>query len=236
MKISIQQPEFCPWLGFFDKMSRVDKVVFLDTVQFKKRYFENRNRVRTHDGWAWVTVPVKTKGKYTQRILDVEIDDASPWRRKITDTLHLNYKKAPFWKDAGGGICDILNGSHEKLVDLNLDIISYLAARFGIGTDTVRASDLDVEGSGADLIVQICEKLGASAYLSGVDGAQYLDEKAFAGKDIRLEYQSFKHPHYTQIHGEFMPQMSAVDLYFNHGEEGASIINNHQDSAAGGQI
>lgn len=224
MLISIQQPEFFPWLGFFNKISQVEKVVLLDTVQFKKRYFENRNKIRTAQDWCWVRVPVKSKGRYEQLIREVEIDDNPKWRGKLVSTIRLAYTKAPYWCDGGDELCDLIGANKSPLlVDFNVDVISFLMRRFNLVKPIVLASELAVDGSGSQLILDICKAMNASEYLSGRDGKNYLDEDEFAGKGISINFQEFEHPHYQQFQqGEFIPAMSAIDLLFNVGEDVAS--------------
>ncbi len=224
MIISIQQPEYFPWLGFFDKILSVDKVVFLDNVQFKKRYFENRNKIRTSQGWTWVNTPVITKGRFDQRITDVTIDNSHPWQRKIISTLRHNYAKAPYWNQSGEQLCELIAKPWDKLVDFNLAVIFFFIEKLDIKRECCKASSLDTQKSGSNLILEICKKMNATKYLSGRDGKNYLNEEDFIAEDIEVIYQDFRHPIYTQFHREFMPAMSIADLYFNHGPKSASII------------
>lgn len=218
MFISIQQPEYFPWLGYFDKMHQVDLVVFLDNVKFKKRYFENRNKVRTATGWTWVRTPVLVKGRYEQRIDEVEIDNSQPWQRKLSSTIRHSYAKAPRWLEGGGeDLCQLIEDCTEtRLVEFNLAVIAFMAERFGIAKPTIRASTLGTMSTGSELILEICRKVGAETYLSGRDGRNYLDEATFAAAGIAVKYQDFNHPIYTQYHGPFEPGMSGIDLMFNH--------------------
>ncbi|MEW6600111.1 MAG: WbqC family protein [Nitrospirota bacterium] len=224
MIISIQQPEYFPWLGFYDKIMKVDKVVFLDNVQFKKRYFENRNKVRTAQGWTWITTPVMNRGFYTQKIMDVMIDNSSPWQKKITSTLRRSYGRTPFWREGGEELCELISGQHARLVDLNLAVILFFMDKLGIKREYALASSLETMSSGSDLILEICRKVRAEAYLSGRDGRNYLKVEDFTGYGIEVLYQDFKHPEYRQLHGEFMSHMSITDLYFNHGPGSVEII------------
>lgn len=224
MILSIQQPEFFPWLGFMDKLLQVDKVVFLDNVQFKKRYFENRNRIRVPDGWTWLRTPVKTKNKFTQNIMDVEVDDSQQWQDRMIATLQRNYKKAPYWDDLGDELCGLIKRPYGRLVDLNMGVILLLMKKLGIVHEWQLASDLSTERSGSDLILEICKKIGCSTYLSGRDGARYLKEDGFESCGIKVVYQQFEHPVYTQFHGGFESGMSIIDLYFNHGSDSVDII------------
>ena len=224
MLISIQQPEFFPWIGYFHKLMNVDKVVFLDSVQFKKRYFENRNKIRTPNGWCWIRTPVQTKGRYNQNINDVLIDNSIKWKHKLCQTIESNYKKAPFWKDLGDDLLSIVICSHSRLSNLNLKIIIYLMERLNIKIDWCLSSSLLTKGKGSDLIIEICQILSAKQYLSGINGKQYLFENDFKANKIGLRYQNFTHPRYKQFHGDFIPYMSVIDLIFNYGEDARAII------------
>ncbi|MFC1623828.1 WbqC family protein [Candidatus Omnitrophota bacterium] len=224
MKISIQQPEFFPWLGYFDKLYQVDKVVFLDNVQFKKRYFENRNKVRTRDGWMWLNTPVKTKGRYTQKIMDAEIDNSKPWQKRIVSAIRCNYRRAPYWEYYGESICGIVSRPYKFLVDFNLSVILFLMEKLGVKREWCLSSALSTEDLGSDLILEICRKMQATDYLSGKDGKSYLKEDGFVKNGIKLHYQNFIHPVYKQFHGGFFEGMSVIDLLFNHGSESTDII------------
>ena len=226
MRISIQQPEFFPWLGFFDKIRQVEKVVFLDNVQFKKRYFENRNRVRTYEGWTWLVAPVITKGRYTQNINEVEIDNTQQWRKKLVGILEHNYRKAPFWQELSPELCQIVSKPIKCLVELNLAVILLMIYKFDLVKEWVLASSLNTQHHGSDLILEICEKVGAQEYLSGRDGKEYLNLEVFKKKGIDVHFQNFVHPIYQQFHGGFEQAMSAIDLYFNIGPESTNVFKN----------
>jgi hypothetical protein len=224
MLISIQQPEFFPWLGFFNKISQVEKVVILDSVQFKKRYFENRNKIRTSQDWCWIRAPVKVKGRYTQLIQDVEIDDSQNWRHTMAESIRHGYANAPHWGEGGDELCDLIVANHSThLAEFNLQVISFLMRRFRLERPMVMASSIGTNSSGSQLILDICKATGASAYLSGRDGRDYLEEQPFKTAGIALYYQEFIHPTYAQFHGQdFLPAMSAIDVLFNIGAGAAS--------------
>ena len=224
MLISIQQPEFMPWMGYFDKINNVDKVVFLDNVKFKKRYFENRNKMRNKDSWIWLNVPVISKGKFKQNINEVLIENANNWRDKITKTLKLNYSSTPYWNDVGPDFIDLIKSKWIKLIDLNIAIIQFFLNSFEINRPWVMASDLKTKNFGSDLILEICQKTNASHYLSGSFGKNYLNEEKFISNNVNLAYQDFKHPEYSQIHNGFIHSMSILDLYLNHGIEGKDLL------------
>jgi hypothetical protein len=224
MRVAIHQPEHLPWLGFLDKARRADRFVFLDTVAFKKNYFENRNRIRTPQGWAWVTVPVLHKGKFGQTFNEVEINNQTRWAEIYFRTIRQNYAKAPFWTTYETALADIILLPRERLVDFNLALIEFLFAAFGISTPTLRASALNPDGKKGDLLLDICRKAGAGVYLSGPSGRDYLDESIFSAAGIGVEYHAFTHPEYRQAFAPFVPGMSSLDLLLNEGPEGINRV------------
>ena len=226
MIISIQQPEYFPWLGFFDKLLQVDKVVFLDNVQFKKRYFENRNRIRVKNGACWIRTPVVSKGRFRQLIMNVEIDNTQAWQRKLTETIRHSYSKTKYWKAGGEDLCQLIESKpYTHLVDFNFAVIFFIMKKLGIGCDYLLASSIGTTSSGSDLILEICKKIKARVYLSGRDGRKYLHEGPFKKAGIEIIYHDFVHPVYHQHHaGAFMPAMSVIDLFFNHGQKSVEIF------------
>lgn len=215
--IGIHQPEAFPWLGFFDKLFQSDVFVLLDTVQFEKNYYQNRNRIRTRDGWAWITLPVLTKGRSSQAIAEVEINDAVEWRRKIKGTIEQHYRKAAHWAEYRDGLWEILDHPCERLADFNIAVIGWLSEALGVRRRMVRASTLGVAGNQSALLLNICRSLGATAYLSGVSGRTYLEAGLFQQAGIAVRFQEFHHPIYPQCYQPFVPQMSALDLLFTQG-------------------
>lgn len=231
MIIAIQQPEHLPWLGFFHKMTRCDEYVYLDNVQFKKRYFENRNKILTFNGPQWVTVPVISKGKFTQRIDDVLIDNSSSWRRKYLGSIKTAYSATPGFSRFYPKIEKILDRNHEKLVDLNLDMIACMREFLQIDTPCHRASELlKTEATGSGLILEICVALEADTYISGPDGRNYLNLQAFQEAGIKIEYHVFNHPVYQQVNArEFVSHLSVIDYILNIDGTSAPVFNGNHD-------
>ncbi len=219
-RVAIHQPEHLPWLGYLDKARKADEFIFLDTVAFKKNYFENRNRIRTPQGWGWVTVPVLLKGRFGQAFQDVEINNLARWAEVYYRTLLQNYSRAPHWKTYGPVLEELLLRPWEKLVDLNLALIDLFWKAFGIATPTRRASALGAAGRKSELLLDICRKTGATVYLSGPSGKDYLEQSLFAEAGIGIEFHEFRHPEYAQRFSPFVPGMAAVDLLLNEGPEG----------------
>ncbi len=219
MILSVHQPQYLPWLGFFHKIAKSDIFVFLDDVQYKKREFQNRNKIRTKDGWLWLTVPVITKGKYIQKILEVEIDNTSNWTYEHFRSIELNYSGAKFYKEHRSFFESLYNKKWEKLIDINLEIIKYLMNFWNINTPIYFSSSLNLESTKTQRIIDICKHFKADTYLSGAGGKGYLEEELFQKNNIKLLYQNFEHPVYQQCYSGFEPYMSAIDLLFNCGQE-----------------
>ncbi|HPO90726.1 MAG TPA: WbqC family protein [Victivallales bacterium] len=224
MRISIHQPQYFPWLGYFDKIATVDVFVLLDNVPYSKNYFYNRNRIKIKGGWTWITVPVITKGRMGQLIKDVEIDNKWLWRDKHLKSIYLAYKKAPYFDIYFSGVEDILKREWFLLAELCEETIKFIMMAFNIHTPIYKASQLGVSGSKEDLLIQICKTLRAEEYLSGRDGRNYLNLDKWHKAGIKVFFQDFKNPKYPQLHGDFLPQMSALDFLFNCGENSLKIL------------
>jgi len=226
MNIAIQQPEHIPWIGFFNKMVQCDSFVYLDNVQFKKRYFENRNKVRGKSETLWLTVPVNSKGLYSQNLCDVQIDNDQTWKKKYRGRLEYVYGKYPFWSELKEIVYAPLNKSFEKLVDLNLAFIENIREYLEIDTPTVLASQMISEDlKGSDLILEICVRSKAKRYTSGPDGINYLDSEKFLKNGIEIVYHDFEHPQYPQMGKAFTSYLSILDLIANRGKESLQFIN-----------
>ena len=225
MLVTIHQPEHLPWLGFFDKMQQADVFVLLDNTQFAKEDFQNRNRIKTRTGVAWVTVPVFKKGASEQRITEVEICNDQRWRPRCWGLISQNYSRAPHFNTYQSFFKDLYSQPWPYLAELNLAIIKYLAAALGLTARLVKASELGISERGASHTnLAICRALNASVYLSGRFGKQYLDEAQFREYGIEVRYQDFHYPRYPQLWGQFEPNLSAIDLLFNCGEASGEII------------
>lgn len=229
MIIAGHQPNYLPYLGFFNKAASCEIFVLVDTVQFVKRGpfgWVSRNRIRTMttQGWLWLTVPVVNKGRYTQSILETEIDNSTNWAHKHWESIRRNYQPAPYFKPYADFFEDIYQKEWHYLTELNEAIIRYLFQRFNITAKIVKSSELKATGKATDLIIDICQKLNASTYLHGKHGRDYVDEDKMKQYDINSIYQEFAHPVYAQRHQPFIPEMAAIDLLFNCGPASGNIL------------
>ena len=230
MKLAAHQPQYLPWLGFFDKMDRADHFVLLDTVQYKKNEWQNRNRIRIREGWQWLTVPVRYHHPMTIR--EVRIDATSPWRRKHIEALRTHYGRArqPRLYD---GLEELLHQPIDDLATLNSRGVGLLAGLLGVRTPMTTASALDDLPEGADQrLIALCRRFGCATYIAGAGGQSYMDPAAWQEAGITVEFQDFHHPVYPQTHAGFEPNLSAVDLLFNHGAGAIGMLRAARREAA----
>ncbi len=223
--IAIMQPTYLPWIGYFDLIDQADCFVFLDSVQFNKRSWQQRNRIKGPDEALWLTVPVLSKGRRDQLILDVEIDSTTAFQEKHLKSITHLYGKAPYFERYVDELSAILRGPCQCLADLNIELISWLCMSMGIQTETLRSSCLNADGKRVDLLVAICKATGADCYISPEGSRGYIEENdLFALNDIDLVYHAYHHPEYRQVNGDFLPYLSALDLLFNEGPSSLSIV------------
>ncbi|HPB68773.1 MAG TPA: WbqC family protein [Candidatus Omnitrophota bacterium] len=225
MRISIMQPGYIPWLGFFELMARCDVFVILDDVSYTKRDWRSRNRIRTKQGWIWLTVPVLSKNRSGQLILETKINNDKNWRAAHLKCLEIHYSQSAYFKKYIHSFKDLYSRDWELLIDLDMAIISFLAEALDIGTRVIRSSQLEILGlHGNQRILAICEKLQSRELYDSQGAKPFIDLALFQEKGIRVEFQEFRHPTYRQVYAPFLPFMSAVDLLFNEGPHGKEII------------
>jgi len=223
MIVSIHQPQYIPWLGYFDKIASSDVFVFLDNVQFKKNEWQNRNRIKTVEAWQWLTVPVIHR--YTQKICEVKINNTIQWGKKHYNALVTNYSKTPFFKDYLPFLEKTYAQDWKHLADINIHFIRFLVEALGLSeTKFTLASDYETREDRTGRLVDLCKQLGGDIYLSGRDGAKYLNLKEFAEEGLEVRFQDYIHPHYPQLFGDFKPFLSIIDLLCNCGPESLSIL------------
>jgi len=220
------QPTFLPWIGYFAMIAEVDTFVFLDSVQFAKRSWQQRNRIKTPQGEEWLTVPIRNKGRRDQFIQDTLIDSDNQFAKKTIQTLTTNYSKSPFFKTYSPQIFKIIYENRFSLCELNIALIRQCAEYFGIEKSKfLRSSSLPRRSRGAGLLVSICNTLGANHYLSAPGSRAYLSgTDVFEKADIKLSYHEYEHPIYNQLYGNFLPYLCIVDLLFNEGDRSFDII------------
>ncbi len=222
MIITVHQPQYLPWPGYFDKIDQSDIFVILDDVQFKKNEWQNRNRIKTSQGWQWITVPILHN--FPEEIRKIRINNKTDWKRKHLNALITNYSKTRFFKDYITFFEDLYNREWDYLADLNLRIIYYLINVLGLKREIILSSSLQLSKEPTERLIDICKLIEGDTYLSGQGGQNYMNMDRFHEEGIKVIFQDFKLPPYNQLFGDFIPYMSIIDLLFNHGEESMDII------------
>jgi hypothetical protein len=215
MILAAHQPAYLPWLGYLEKIARADVMVHLDNVQFERGGHTHRNRIKTPSGPLWLTVPVHARGHLETTIRDLAIDSARDWRGKHLKSIAQNYRRAPRFDHCFPRLEQLLANGETSLDALCWAQLVFWAAEFGITTRVVRLSELPVTSTKSDLVLDLCQHLGATHYLSGALGRNYLNEAAFRDAGITIEYQDFVSPVYPQLWGDFVPNLSVVDFWMN---------------------
>ena len=220
--VTIRQPGFIPYIGFFKKIQTSDIFVYLDDAQYAIRSWDNRNKISSNENSCRVSVPVLHP--FEKKLNEVEISYSKNWIDSHKNLIEANYKTSPYFKNYWSEIESILNKKFKKLIDLNLELIQYFNKILHIDTPTVRSSKFKIKTVETQRLFDICERLNASAYRSGIFGKEYLDETIFKKGKVSIIYENFQHPIYNQLKKEFIPNLSIIDLLFHEGENSIKIL------------
>ena len=223
MRVTIHQPEFAPWLGFFHKVRLADAIVLLDDVQYRKNYFQNRNRVRTSQGATWITIPVEHAALDTP-IDRIRVATDSRWLDRIEKTLSQAYGRAPHFGGAIGEVVQRLSAGDGQLIAITEPMLTWMMRSFGLQQRIWRSSSFGIQGGRSERLLRLCEAVGATTYVSGISGREYLDVTAFERAGVAVEFQEFRHPIYEQLHPGFVPQMSALEALFLFGPDCTRLL------------
>ena len=222
MRVAIHQPQYIPWLGYLDKLDSADVFIVLDTVQFKKHEWQNRNRIRTKEGWQWLTVPIIDR--FPERIDQVEVNARIDWSRKHRQALTVHYGSAPHWEPLGPALLAVLERPWARLGDLNIAVLDLLCRHLGVATRRLPASSLAARDEPTDRLIDLCRAAGGAEYLAGESGPGYMDLGRFAQAGIAVSAQDYRHPEYSQQYTPFVSHLSVIDLLFNCGPESLAIL------------
>ena len=200
-----------------------DEYIILDNIQFRKNYFQNRNQFLTKQGPIYLTIPVDFK-KY-KLIKDIRIKYNENWQKKHLNTITQNYGKSKYFNQHISFFEDLYSKKFDLLVDFNMTIINHIRKLLDIEVPIIKSSELNVEGSSGELLLNICKSRHADVYISGRDGREYLDTSIFKEENIKVVYHDFRHPTYSQFNSkEFTPYMNTFDLFFNYSVNEAKEI------------
>jgi hypothetical protein len=234
--VAVHQPNFLPWLGFFDKLAAADVFVLLDDVQFprtSKGTWINRVKLLVGGVARWVTVPIVRSEGSTLAIEDVRIDDSQAWRSKLVRTIELNYRRAPAFAEVFALVSELLATPDERIAAFNERNVRRLAERLALDPGKiVRSSELDAEGQSTELLIELTLAVGGTAYMPGADAYRYQEDDKFAARGIELLPQAFAHPTYPQAVEPFVPGLSIVDALMSCGFAGTGEVVSRRSRAA----
>ena len=223
MIVAVHQPQYLPWLGYYDKIDKADIFVLLDNVQYKKNEWQNRNKIKTAQGGQWLTVPVAYR--FPQLINEVTITNTEKWQHKQRQAIITNYRKSPHWGMLENFFTNLFSTEWQTISQLNIYVVRKLAEIIGITTPMHIASELGKLPDDPDeRLIAITKYFGADTYLAGMGGRGYMDLEKFHREGITVNFQEYIHPVYDQLFGDFEPFMSVIDLMFNHGNHSLKII------------
>ncbi|MGR3301366.1 MAG: WbqC family protein [Candidatus Scalindua sp.] len=222
--VTIHQPNYLPWLGFFGKIKKSECFVILDNVGYNRKGIAHRNKIRVADGWTWLTLPI-SKSPLGTPINEITLSN-NTWQKKHWETIRGNYTRTDYFNTYGDFFENLYQENHEYLWQINEKIIFYMLNCFGIDVEVVRASSLKrkPESKKTDLLIEILKEVGAETYIAGSSGRNYLEREKFKDCGINLEFCEFTHPVYKQRYPGFEPGMAAIDLLFNLGEKSKELF------------
>lgn len=221
--ISILQPSYIPWLGYFEQIAKSDIFIFYDDVQYTKNDWRNRNKIKTSNGWEWMTIPIKSKGKFKEKINEVDVCGIN-WTKKHFRTLFINYSKSPFFNTYKDKFKEFYNKKWIKLSDMNIELIKMICGIIGIERKFFCSSKLGISGKRSERLLNICKNFNGDIYYSGNAAKNYLDTKLFKQNKIKVVFQDYQHPIYPQLYGNFISHLSILDLLFNCGPNSLNVI------------
>jgi hypothetical protein len=223
MRVAIHQPHYLPWLGYLAKWAAADLFIVLDVVQYEKNGWQNRNRIKTRDGVRWLTVPVHAP--FGAPICEVSVDGAQAWPAQHLRAIEQAYARAPGLAAHREGLRRFYAAPWTRLAPLATASARWLAQAFEITTPLRLASELGVVNRDpTERLVELCRAVGADTYLAGPHGAGYMDLGQFTAAGIEVLAQRYEHPVYPQMHGEFVPQLSALDLLLTAGDQAIALL------------
>jgi len=227
MKCVVLQPSYLPWRGYFHQIKKADSFIFFDDVQYDKRSWRNRNRIKTANGTAWLTIPVFSKGHQIAKtpLNEIRINNEENWKKKHLLGIKYAYAKSPFFESYYPLIEDFFNIRDDSLADFTIDTTVKLSELLGINnTKFLRSSDYQVKGQKTDRLINLLKMVKATHYISGPAAKDYIERKKFEEANISLEFIKYDYPNYPQLYPPFDTQVSVLDLLFMTGDQAAKYI------------
>jgi hypothetical protein len=225
-RIAILQSNYIPWKGYFDIINSVDEFVIYDDAQYTKRDWRNRNLIKTRNGLLWLTIPVKTKGRFNQNIYETEISGTN-WTDKHFESIIYNYGSALYFENYKEMFLKAYRDSKSfrYLSEVNRLFIELINSILGIKTILSDSSDYIFHGNSNEKIIEICNQAGAEEYMTGSAAREYLDSGLLESSGIKTIWADYSgYPEYEQLYPPFQHNVSIIDLIFNKGEYANSYM------------
>jgi hypothetical protein len=225
-RVAIVQSSYIPWKGYFDLIRAADEFILLDDVQFTKRDWRSRNRIKTQHGPAWLTIPVRSKGLYLQLIQDTRVSEPR-WGEAHWASLRTSYARAPFFRDYEDRIAALYEPreADERLSDVNFRFITTICTALGITTPITWSTDYGAPPGKNERLIELCRKAGATDYLSGPNARGYIDEAQFAASGIQVQFADYGgYREYPQPWPPFEHHVSVLDLLFSVGPDAPQYL------------
>ena len=219
MVLSGHQPNYLPYPGLIGKILLSDKFIYVSNVQFEKKSWQNRNRIKGANGEIMLTVPTLTKGKYDQKISEVLIDNKNDWKSKHFQAFSLSYKKSRYFNEYYPFLEDLYLKNWDSLMDLDIYIMNYVLKLLECKTQIFYDTDYSFKGNKTDFLVDMTQQLGCDTYLSNKGSASYVDIETFVQAGLNHRYLDYKGIQYRQCFKDFIPFLSVFDMLFNLGTE-----------------
>lgn len=219
-KILITQSNYIPWKGYFDAINMADVLVLYDEMQYTKRDWRNRNKIKTPNGLQWLTIPVQVKGKFDQKINETKVSNQQ-WRKKHWNSLVHNYKKAPFFKKFEHELLALYEDeSTEFLSEINYRFITKINEWLGITTEIRWSREFTLRGNQTEKLLNLCLHLEGTEYITGPAAKNYMETHLFEQAGINIHWLDYSgYPKYPQLHGDFEHGVSILDLLFCTGHD-----------------
>jgi hypothetical protein len=224
-KIAILQSNYIPWKGYFDMIAAVDEFILYDDMQYTRRDWRNRNKIKTPNGVQWLTIPVKVKGKYYQKIKDTEID-GSDWPSVHWKSIIQNYAKTPCFDEIAEWVEPLyLKKSYRYISQLNFQFIKSICNYLGIKTNISYSSDYNLIDGKTERLADLCKQAGGIEYISGSAAKGYLEEEIFIKQGIKVTWFEYSgYTEYPQLYGDFVHEVTILDLLFNCGRNASHYM------------
>jgi len=221
--ICIHQPDFAPYLGFFQRLLMSQHFILLDDVQFIRRGWQHRDRIKGLNGPIWLTLSLR-KGDYHQHICEVELSSDTKWVDDNLNLLRTYYGKAAYFTEIFPQVAAIYHAGYRYMIDFNCAVLNLAMEYFDITIPISRASEYSIYSASTARLLALVQAKQGDIYLTGTGSLDYLDEEMFTTVGVQVKWQDFKHPVYPQLHGDFVPMLSCLDVLFNCGRNAAAVL------------